>query len=90
MARAAGVWRTFEFFRDPPEASLKMLAWNDRSSEVMASSPGVTTLNSDAWSWGLEDQFTTQNPPPRFLRAECEKLTRSPSPAATARACRPA
>ena len=44
----------------------------------MASSPGSpsTTLNSDAWSWGWKTKFTVQNPPPKFLRAECEKLSR--------------
>jgi murein tripeptide amidase MpaA len=69
-----------EFFRDPPEeASLKMLAWND------------TELGGDGFvSWrpfdhpqlgnvelgGWKTKFTAQNPPPKFLEAECEKLTR--------------
>jgi murein tripeptide amidase MpaA len=82
MARASGlqVEDFIEFFRNPPEeASLKMLAWND------------TKLNGEGfvpWSafdhpqlgpvelGGWKTKFTYQNPPPKYLEAECEKLTR--------------
>jgi murein tripeptide amidase MpaA len=82
MAQAAGVEVEdfIEFFRDPPEeASLKMLAWNDRElggdgfvSWRPFDHPQLGRVELGGW----KTKFTTQNPPPRFLRAECEKLTR--------------
>jgi murein tripeptide amidase MpaA len=82
MARAAGVEvKDFiEFFRDPPEeASLKMLAWND--GELGGEGfvpwrpfdhPQLGRVEIGGW----KTKFTAQNPPPKFLEAECEKLTR--------------
>jgi len=82
MARAAGVEVEdfIEFFRDPPEeASLKMLAWNDRElggdgfvSWRPFDHPHLGCVELGGW----KTKFTSQNPPPKFLRAECEKLTR--------------
>jgi murein tripeptide amidase MpaA len=82
MARAAGVEVEdfIEFFRDPPEeASLKMLAWNDRELGGDGfvpwrpfDHPQLGRVELGGW----KTKFTTQNPPPRFLRAECEKLAR--------------
>jgi murein tripeptide amidase MpaA len=82
MARAAGVEveNFIEFFRDPPEeASLKMLAWNDRElggdgfvSWRPFDHPQLGRVELGGW----KTKFTAQNPPPKFLRAECEKLTR--------------
>jgi murein tripeptide amidase MpaA len=82
MAHAAGVEVEdfIEFFRDPPEeASLKMLAWNDRElggdgfvSWRPFDHPQLGRVELGGW----KTKFTAQNPPPRFLRAECEKLTR--------------
>ncbi len=68
------------FFRDPPEeASLKMLRWNDEELEgegfVEWSSfdhPQLGHVEIGGW----KPKFTFQNPPPRFLAAECERLTR--------------
>jgi murein tripeptide amidase MpaA len=68
------------FFRDPPEeASLAMLAWNDRelggegfSPWTPAEHPQLGRVEIGGW----KTKFTYQNPPPRFLRAECEKLAR--------------
>jgi murein tripeptide amidase MpaA len=82
MAKASGVEVDdfIEFARNPPEeATLKMLAWND------------TKLNGEGFvPWkpfdhpqlgrveigGWKTKFTFQNPPPKYLKAECEKLTR--------------
>jgi murein tripeptide amidase MpaA len=82
MARAAGVEVEdfIEFFRNPPEeASLKMLAWNDRElggdgfvSWKPFDHPQLGRVELGGW----KTKFTAQNPPPKFLRAECEKLTR--------------
>ena len=82
MAQAAGVEVEdfIEFFRDPPEeASLKMLAWNDRELGGDGfvpwrpfDHPQLGRVELGGW----KTKFTTQNPPPRFLRAECEKLAR--------------
>jgi murein tripeptide amidase MpaA len=82
MAQAAGVEVEdfIEFFRDPPEeASLKMLAWNDRElggdgfvSWRPFHHPQLGRVELGGW----KTKFTAQNPPPKFLRAECEKLTR--------------
>jgi len=82
MARAAGVEveNFIEFFRDPPEdASLKMLAWNDRELGGDGfvpwrpfDHPQLGRVEIGGW----KTKFTAQNPPPKFLEAECEKLTR--------------
>jgi len=82
MARAAGVEveNFIEFFRDPPEeASLKMLAWNDRElgGEGFVpwrpfDHPQLGRVEIGGW----KTKFTAQNPPPKFLEAECEKLAR--------------
>jgi murein tripeptide amidase MpaA len=82
MARAASVEVEdfIEFFRDPPEeASLKMLAWNDSElggdgfvSWKPFDHPQLGRVELGGW----KTKFTAQNPPPKFLRAECEKLTR--------------
>jgi murein tripeptide amidase MpaA len=81
-ARSAGVEvKDFiEFFRNPPEeAQLEMLAWNDRELEGEGFAPwepfehpqlGLVEIG------GWKTKFTAQNPPPRFLGAECEKLAR--------------
>jgi murein tripeptide amidase MpaA len=69
-----------EFFRDPPEeAQLKMLAWNDRELEgegfvdwTPFEHPQLGRVEIGGW----KTKFTAQNPPPKFLEAECEKLTR--------------
>jgi murein tripeptide amidase MpaA len=69
-----------EFFRDPPEvASLKMLSWNDRElggdgfvSWKPFDHPQLGRVELGGW----KTKFTVQNPPPKFLRAECEKLSR--------------
>jgi murein tripeptide amidase MpaA len=82
MARAAGVEVEdfIEFFRDPPEeASLKMLAWNDRELEgdgFVSWKPFDHPQLGRVELGGWKTKFTAQNPPPKFLRAECEKLTR--------------
>ncbi len=68
------------FFRDPPEeASLKMLAWNDTeldgegfSSWKPFDHPQLGPVEIGGW----KTKFTYQNPPPKYLEAECEKLTR--------------
>jgi murein tripeptide amidase MpaA len=82
MAKAAGVEvKDFiEFFRDPPEeASLAMLRWNDEelSGEGFVGwrefePPQLGRVEIGGW----KTKFTCQNPPPKFLEAECEKLTR--------------
>src|SRR5215207_2143913 len=82
MARAAGVEveNFIEFFRDPPEdASLKMLAWNDRELGGDGfvpwrpfDHPQLGRVEIGGW----KTKFTAQNPPPKFLEAECEKLAR--------------
>ena len=82
MARAAGVEVEdfITFFRDPPEkASLAMLRWND---EVLGGDGFVAWKPFDhpqlgrVEIGGWKTKFTFQNPPPEFLEAECEKLTR--------------
>ena len=69
-----------EFFRDPPEdASLKMLAWNDRELNGSGFSPWTPFDHPQLGRvevGGWKTKFTHQNPPPKFLRAECEKLAR--------------
>jgi len=82
MAQAAGVEVDdfIQFFRNPPEeASLKMLAWNDKelNGEGFApwkpfDHPQLGRVELGGW----KTKFTAQNPPPKFLEAECEKLTR--------------
>lgn len=81
-ARAAGVRVEdfIEFFRDPPEeAQLRMLAWNDRelagegfSAWTPFEHPQLGRVEIGGW----KTKFTTQNPPPGLLAAECEKLAR--------------
>ena len=81
MAGAAGVEVEdfIEFFRDPPEeAQLKMLRWNDTelSGEGFVEwrafdHPQLGPVEIGGW----KTKFTAQNPPPKYLRAECEKLT---------------
>ncbi len=82
MARAAGVEvKDFiSFFRDPPEeASLAMLRWNDEAlggegfvDWKTFKHPQLGIVEIGGW----KTKFTFQNPPPSFLEAECEKLTR--------------
>ena len=68
------------FFRDPPEeASLKMLAWNDRDLNGEGFSPWTPFDHPQLGPvevGGWKTKFTFQNPPPEFLEKECEKLTR--------------
>jgi murein tripeptide amidase MpaA len=81
-ARSAGVEvKDFiEFFRNPPEeAQLKMLAWNDGELGgegfvpwTPFDHPQLGRVEIGGW----KTKFTSQNPPPRFLEAECEKLAR--------------
>ena len=80
-AGAAGVEVSdfIEFFRDPPEeARLKMLAWNDTELDGDGfvdwqnfDHPQIGAVEIGGW----KTKFTAQNPPPKYLRAECEKLT---------------
>ena len=82
MAKSAGVEVEdfIEFFRDPPEeAQLKMLAWNDGELDgggFMDWTPFEHPQLGRVEIGGWKTKFTAQNPPPKFLRAECEKLTR--------------
>ncbi len=81
-AKAAGVEvKDFiEFIRRPPEdAQLKMLAWNDRELDGEGfvdwrpfDHPQLGRVEIGGW----KTKFTTQNPPPKFLEAECGALTR--------------
>jgi murein tripeptide amidase MpaA len=68
------------FFRDPPEeASLAMLAWNDRELDGEGFSPWKPVKHPQLGPvevGGWKTKFTYQNPPRRFLKAECEKLAR--------------
>jgi murein tripeptide amidase MpaA len=82
VAKSAGVEveNFIEFFRDPPEeAQLKTLAWNDGELDgeglvdwTPFEHPQLGRVEMGGW----KTKFTAQNPPPKFLRAECEKLTR--------------
>ncbi|HKH10504.1 MAG TPA: M14 family zinc carboxypeptidase [Rubrobacter sp.] len=69
-----------EFFRDPPEgASLKMLSWNDRELGGEGFSPWTPFDHPQLGRvevGGWKTKFTHQNPPPKFLEGECEKLAR--------------
>ena len=82
LPRAAGVEvKDFiSFFRDPPEeASLEMLAWNDKELGGEGFSPWRPFDHPQLGRvevGGWKTKFTHQNPPPKFLRAECEKLYR--------------
>ena len=82
LAKAAGVEvkNFIGFFRDPPEeASLKMLSWNDRELGGEGFSPWTPFEHPQLGPvevGGWKTKFTHQNPPPRFLRGECEKLAR--------------
>ncbi len=81
MAKAAGVQveNFIEFFRNPPEeAQLKMLAWNDVELDgdgfiewMSFDHPQLGEVEIGGW----KTKFTAQNPPPKYLRAECERLT---------------
>ncbi len=81
-AKSAGVEVEdfIEFFRNPPEeAQLKMLAWNDRELEGEGFAPWKPVRHPQLGRvevGGWKTKFTIQNPPPKFLEAECEKLTR--------------
>ncbi len=82
LARAAGVEveNFIEFFRDlPEEASLKMLRWNDEElgGEGFVEwrefeHPQLGRVEIGGW----KTKFTHQNPPPKLLEAECERLVR--------------
>jgi murein tripeptide amidase MpaA len=82
MARASGVEVEdfIEFSRNPPEeAALQMLAWNDAelNGEGFApwkpfDHPQLGRVEIGGW----KTKFTFQNPPRKYLEAECEKLTR--------------
>jgi murein tripeptide amidase MpaA len=82
MARASGVEVDdfIEFARHPPEeAALKMLAWNDRELDGEGfvpwepfDHPQLGRVEVGGW----KTKFTFQNPPPSYLKAECEKLAR--------------
>ena len=82
LPQAAGVEvKDFiNFFRAPPEeASLKMLAWNDRELGGSGFSPWAPFDHPQLGRvevGGWKTKFTHQNPPPEFLEAECEKLAR--------------
>ena len=69
-----------KFFRDPPEeASLAMLSWNDRELGGDGFSPWTPFDHPQLGRvevGGWKTKFTHQNPPPKFLEAECEKLAR--------------
>jgi murein tripeptide amidase MpaA len=81
-ARSAGVEVEdfIQFFREPPEeAQLEMLAWNDRELEGEGFVPWAPFEHPQLGRveiGGWKTKFTTQNPPPRFLKPECEKLAR--------------
>jgi len=81
-ARAAGVEVEdfIEFFRDPPEeAQLALLAWNDRELGGEGFIPWTPFEHSQLGRveiGGWKTKFVSQNPPPGYLKAECEKLTR--------------
>ena len=82
LARAAGVEveNFIEFFRDPPEgAALKMLRWNDEELDGEGFVPWKP-FEHPQLGWveigGWKTKFTYQNPPPKYLEAECEKLAR--------------
>jgi hypothetical protein len=80
VARSAGVEVEdfIEFFRNPPEeAQLKMLAWNDRElggEGFVPWTPFEHLQLGRVEIGGWKTKFTGQNPPPKFLKAECEKL----------------
>ena len=82
MAKAAGVEvKDFiSFFRDPPEeASLAMLRWNDEElggEGFVPWKPHEHPQLGRVEIGGWKTKFTFQNPPPQFLQAECEGLTR--------------
>lgn len=82
MAKSAGVEvdNFIEFFRNPPEkAQLRMLTWNDRELDgegFVEWTPFEHPQLGQVEVGGWKTKFTTQNPPPKFLEAECEKLTR--------------
>lgn len=69
-----------ELFRNPPEESqLAMLAWNDGELDGEGFTPWTPFEHPQLGRveiGGWKTKFTTQNPPPIFLKAECEKLFR--------------
>ena len=81
LARNAGieVEDFIEIFRRPSEEQqLKMLAWNDRELDGEGfvpwtgfDHPQLGRVEIGGW----KTKFTFQNPPPKFLEAECRKLT---------------
>ena len=81
-ARSAGVEVEdfIELFRSPPEeAQLKLLAWNDRELDGEGFVPWTPFEHPQLGRveiGGWKTKFTSQNPPPAFLRAECEKVAR--------------
>jgi murein tripeptide amidase MpaA len=81
-ARSAGVEVEdfIEFFRNPPEeAQLRMLAWNDKELGGEGFVPWTPCKHPQLGRveiGGWKTKFTNQNPPPKFLKAECEKLAR--------------
>jgi murein tripeptide amidase MpaA len=81
-ARSAGVEVEdfIEFFRNPPEeAQLQMLAWNDRELGGEGFVPWTPFEHPQLGRveiGGWKTKFTSQNPPPKFLKAECEKVAR--------------
>jgi murein tripeptide amidase MpaA len=82
MAKASSVEVDdfIEFSRNPPEeAALKMLAWNDEELNGEGfvpwrpfEHPQLGRVEIGGW----KTKFTFQNPPRKYLEAECEKLTR--------------
>ncbi|MGI9050602.1 MAG: carboxypeptidase, partial [Rubrobacteraceae bacterium] len=68
-----------ELFRRPSEEEqLKMLSWNDRELDGAGfvpwtgfDHPQLGRVEIGGW----KTKFTFQNPPPKFLEAECRKLT---------------
>ncbi len=81
LARAAGVQVEdfIAFFRDPPEeASLKMLRWNDAELDGEGFVPWTPFEHPQLGRveiGGWKTKFTFQNPPPKLLENECEKVT---------------
>ncbi len=81
LAREAGVEvkDLIEFLRDPPEeAQLEMLAFNDEELDGEGFVPWTTFDHPQLGRveiGGWKTKFTFQNPPPKFLEAECRKLT---------------
>ena len=81
LARNAGIEVDdfIEIFRRPSEEQqLKMLAWNDRELDGEGFAPWTEFDHPQLGRveiGGWKTKFTFQNPPPKFLEAECRKLT---------------